>query len=156
MYIPDDSSEVRVRGWRTLAALHCDLERTLEGVLRPHGLSVVEYTVLEALARQDGWHLRMKQLARVAALSDSAATRMVNRLEARGLLARVLCTTDRRGVSTELTAAGRDLLAAARPAHDAALCRALEESPLIGELAALLGSLAEAGRPAKDAGGVCN
>ncbi|MFF9019213.1 hypothetical protein [Streptomyces eurythermus] len=88
-----------MRGWRALAALHCDLERTQEGVLCPHGLPVVEYTVPEAPARQDGWHLRMKQRARVAALSGSAATRVVNRLEARGLPARVLCTTDRRGVS---------------------------------------------------------
>ena len=27
-------------------------------------LSVVEYTVLDALSRQDGWHMRMQQLAR--------------------------------------------------------------------------------------------
>ncbi|MFI2612540.1 MarR family winged helix-turn-helix transcriptional regulator [Kitasatospora sp. NPDC018619] len=132
-----------MHGWRTLTALHCDLEKALEGALRPHGLSVVEYTVLEALSRQDGWHMRMKQLARVAALSDSAATRMVNRLEQRGLLCRVLCTTDRRGVSTELTEDGRKLLAEAGPAHDAMLCRALEESPLTGELAALLRALEE-------------
>ncbi|WP_349017191.1 MarR family winged helix-turn-helix transcriptional regulator [Streptomyces luteolus] len=132
-----------MRGWRTLAALHCDLERALEGALRPHGLSVVEYTVLEALNRQDGWHLRMKQLARVAALSDSAATRMVNRLEERGLLCRVLCTTDRRGVFTELTEDGRKLLAEAGPGHDATLCQALEQSPLIGELAELLRALEE-------------
>ncbi|GAA2729649.1 hypothetical protein [Streptomyces nogalater] len=84
----------------------------------------------------------------MAALSDGAATRMDNRLEARGPPARVLCVTDRHGFSTELTAAGRDLPAAARPAHDAALCRALEEPPLIGELAAPLGTLAKAGEPA--------
>ena len=42
--------EIRARGWRTLAALHglidTELERSLQ---REHGLSVVEFTVLDAL-----------------------------------------------------------------------------------------------------------
>ena len=40
--------------------------------------------MLDALSRQDGWHMRMQQLARAAALSPSATTRLVNRLEDRG------------------------------------------------------------------------
>lgn len=96
---------------------------------------------MEALGRRNGWQLRRKQLARVAALSDSATTRMVNRLEERGLLRRELCGTDRRGVYPALTPAGRELLAGARPDHDAALCRKLEGSPLIDELAAILQGL---------------
>lgn len=40
-------------------------------------LSVVEYTVLNALSRQDGWHLRMQQLAPATALSPSATTRLL-------------------------------------------------------------------------------
>jgi DNA-binding MarR family transcriptional regulator len=109
--------------WRTLNALHglveAELERTLDG------LSLVEYTVLDALSEQDERHLRMQEVARVAALSSSAATRLVNRLEARGLIARVLCDDDRRGIYSELTDAGREALEAARPGHDAALARAM-------------------------------
>ena len=59
--------------------------------------------MLDALARQDGWHMRMQQLARASALSPSATTRLVNRLEERGLLTRILCADDRRGIYTELT-----------------------------------------------------
>ena len=87
MGIADDAVEVRAQGWRTLAALHGLIETALERALQAgHDLSVVEFTVLDALIRQDGWHMRMAQLARAAALSSSATTRLVNRLEDRGLL----------------------------------------------------------------------
>lgn len=147
MGIADDAVELRTRGWRTLAALHGLLESALEDALRSHHqLSVVEYTVLDALSRQDGWHMRMQQLARVAALSASASTRLVTRLENRGLLRRILCADDRRGIYTELTRAGRDLLETARPTHD----RVLEESLTLAadqpELAALARAVHEPAR----------
>ena len=87
--------------------------------------------MLDALSRQDGWHLRMTQLARAAALSSSAATRLVNRLEDRGLLTRILCADDRRGIYTELTAAGSTLLDEARPTHHQVLEEARSEHPNI-------------------------
>eukprot|EP01133_Synstelium_polycarpum_P024988 gene24988-29988_t len=111
--------------------------------LREHKLSVVEYTVLDALSRQDGWHMRMAQLARAAALSSSATTRLVNRLEDRGLLTRILCADDRRGIYTELTPAGRELLESARPTHDATLEAALDEACKTPELAPLVRALHE-------------
>ena len=142
MGIKDDAVEVRAQGWRTLAALHgmieTELERALSGQV---GLSVVEYTVLEALSRQDGWHMRMQQLARATALSPSATTRLVTRLEDRGLLTRILCADDRRGIYTELTTAGRRLYEQAKPVHDEALERVLQEADQQPELAALVTAL---------------
>ena len=83
MSIADDAVEIRAHGWRTLVALHGLIDADLEKALQDeHGLSVVEYTVMDALSRQDGWHMRMSQLSRAAALSGSATTRLVNRLEA--------------------------------------------------------------------------
>ncbi|MGW0042585.1 MarR family winged helix-turn-helix transcriptional regulator [Rhodococcus sp. NPDC003348] len=142
MGIADDAVEVRAQGWRTLAALHGLLDTELERALqREHDLSVVEYTVLDALGRQDGWHMRMAQLARAAALSSSATTRLVNRLESRGLLARYLCEDDRRGIYTEVTEAGRALLDRARPTHDATLEQALDKACATPELAPLVAAL---------------
>lgn len=142
MGIADDAVEIRSQGWRTLAALHglieSELEKTLSNAVQ---LSVVEYTVLDALSRQHGWHMRMQQLGRAAALSASATTRLVNRLEERGLLTRVLCADDRRGVYTELTASGQKLLAEARPLHDATLERALRGAREVPELASLVDAL---------------
>ncbi|RIJ76155.1 MarR family transcriptional regulator [Nakamurella silvestris] len=136
MGIADDAVEIRAQGWRTLAALHGLIETTLEKALQAQfQLSVVEYTVLDALSRQHGWHMRMQQLARAAALSSSATTRLVTRLEDRGLLTRILCVDDRRGIYTELTDAGRQLLDTARPIHDEALAAALEAACEVDELA---------------------
>ena len=149
MGIADDAVEVRAQGWRTLAALHGLLESALERELTSaHDLSVVEYTVLDALSRQDGWHLRMSQLARAAALSSSATTRLVTRLEDRKLLKRILCEDDRRGIYTELTPAGSRLLAAARPTHDRVLEQALEQAVQTPELAPLVDALHRLPAPA--------
>jgi DNA-binding MarR family transcriptional regulator len=140
--IADDAVEIRAQGWRTLAALYGLIDSALEKALQAgHDLSVVEYTVLDALSRQDGWHMRMQQLARAAALSSSATTRLVTRLEERGLLARFLCQDDRRGIYTELTEQGRALLTRARPAHDSVLEAALSEAELAPELAPLVDAL---------------
>lgn len=118
-----------------------DLERALQA---KHGLSVVEFTVLDALGRQDGWHMRMAQLARAAALSSSATTRLVTRLEDRALLTRILCADDRRGIYTELTAAGEKLLNEAHPTHDAVLQEALENAAKVPEFKDLVTALAPA------------
>jgi DNA-binding MarR family transcriptional regulator len=142
MGIADDAVEIRAQGWRTLAALHGFIENALERALQAeHGISVVEFTVLDALNRQDGWHMRMQQLARAAALSSSATTRLVTRLEDRGLLTRVLCQDDRRGIYTELTAEGRSLLQAARPTHDRVLEETLAEAAERPELSHLAEAL---------------
>ena len=144
MAIADDAVEVRAQGWRTLAALHGRLEEALEKSLQAEfGLSVVEYTVLDTLARQDGWHMRMQQVARAAALSQSATTRLVTRLENRGLLSRYLCPDDRRGIYSQITDKGRDLLERARPVHDATLKEALDTAAALPELARLVDALHE-------------
>jgi DNA-binding MarR family transcriptional regulator len=140
--IADDAVEVRAHGWRTLAALHALIETELERALqREHELSVVEFTVLDTLSRQDGWHMRMQQLAGAAALSSSATTRLVTRLEDRGLLTRVLCADDRRGIYTELTAPGRELLGRARPTHDRVLEESLARAEQTPELRPLVAAL---------------
>lgn len=144
MGIGDDAVQVRAQGWRTLASLHGMIETRLERELSAAaGISVVEYTVLDALSRQDGWHMRMQQLGRAAALSASATTRLVNRLEDRGLLTRIVCADDRRGIYTELTAAGRALLVQARPVHDDVLREVLGEAAGVPELTFLVRALAE-------------
>ncbi|MFJ6415623.1 MarR family winged helix-turn-helix transcriptional regulator [Paeniglutamicibacter sp. NPDC091659] len=143
MGIKDDAVQIRAQGWRTLAALHNLIEGELERALQAkHGLSVVEFTVLDALGRQDGWHMRMAQLARAAALSSSAITRLVTRLEDRGLLTRILCMDDRRGIYTELTAAGEKLLNEAHPTHDTVLREALENAARVPELQDLVTAVA--------------
>lgn len=107
--------------WRTLNSLHGHLENAAAKALAEFDLSLVEFTVLDILEEQANGHMRMQDVALVAGLTTGATTRLVNRLEERVLLRRVLCDSDRRGIYTELTAEGLALLARARPRHDDAI-----------------------------------
>ncbi|MFH8978632.1 MarR family winged helix-turn-helix transcriptional regulator [Streptomyces sp. NPDC017890] len=107
--------------WRQLNAAHGRIVDALTRALAEVELSVVEFTVLDVIHQQINGHLRMQDVAQVSGLTTGATTRLVSRLEGRGLLRRVLCDFDRRGTFSELTDAGRTLLARARPLHDAAL-----------------------------------
>ncbi|QUH01404.1 MarR family transcriptional regulator [Saccharopolyspora erythraea] len=142
MSLSDDAAEARAQGWRALAALHARIETRIERSLQhEHDLSVSEFTVLDVLSRQDGWHMRMQQLANAVVLSQSATTRLVTRLEKLGLLRRYLCEDDRRGIYTEVSESGQKLLAAARPTHDTALREAMDEASDVPELAPLVRAL---------------
>jgi DNA-binding MarR family transcriptional regulator len=107
--------------WRALNSLHGHLENAATKALAEFDLSLVEFTVLDILQEQVNGHMRMQDVALVAGLTTGATTRLVNRLEERGLLRRLLCDSDRRGIYTELTPEGLELLARARPRHDAAI-----------------------------------
>ncbi|MEU2207954.1 MarR family transcriptional regulator, partial [Streptomyces hygroscopicus] len=89
----------------------------------------------------EGGHLQMKQLADSVVLSQSATTRLVTRLEDRGLLSRYICPSDRRGIYTDVSAEGLKLLEEARPTNDAALREALADAARRPELAPLVAAV---------------
>ena len=99
---------------RAHAHLVRELDRELEAV---HGLPLTQYEVLIRLADAPDGRLRMSELARSVYLSQSGVTRLVDRLEARGLVVREPCPEDRRGLHAHMTDEGRELLAQARPTH---------------------------------------
>ncbi|MFF7247395.1 MarR family winged helix-turn-helix transcriptional regulator [Embleya sp. NPDC008237] len=135
------------QGWCALAALHNRIEAHIERALQSeHDLSVREFSVLDVLNRQDGYHLRMNELSDAVVLSQSATTRLVTRLEERGLLSRYLCDTDRRGIYTEVTTTGCNLLAVARPTHDKALRESLADAEQRPDLAPLVEAVKSLGR----------
>ncbi|MFJ2178637.1 MULTISPECIES: MarR family winged helix-turn-helix transcriptional regulator [unclassified Streptomyces] len=137
------------QGWCALSLLHGRIETHIERALQTgHDLSVREYSLLDVLSRQhdgEGGHLQMKQVAEAVVLSQSATTRLVTRLEDRGLLTRYLCPTDRRGIYTNVSEAGLRLLAEARPTNDTALREALDEAAKNPELAPLVRAVASRG-----------
>ncbi|MEU0631432.1 MarR family transcriptional regulator [Streptomyces sp. NPDC005989] len=138
-------------GWCALSLLHGRIGSRLERVLQAgHGLSVREYSLLDVLSRQHdgaGGHLQMKQVADAVVLSQSATTRLVTRLEDRGLLLRYLCPTDRRGIYTNVSGQGLRLLEEARPTNEAALREALTEAARDSQLAPLVRAVEETGAP---------
>lgn len=141
--------------WCALSVLHGRIEARIERALQTgHDLSVREFSLLDVLSRQhdgEGGHLQMKQVADAVVLSQSATTRLVTRLEERGLLSRYLCPTDRRGIYTDVSPDGLALLEAARPTNAAALREALDLAAADPQLAPLVTAVEElrgAGRAA--------
>ncbi|MFE7113517.1 MarR family winged helix-turn-helix transcriptional regulator [Streptomyces sp. NPDC057575] len=142
MTTTDPALTALANGWAALYLLYGRIEAHIERALQAgHGLSVREYSLLDVLSRQhdgEGEHLQMKQVADTVVLSQSATTRLVARLEDRGLLSRYLCPTDRRGIYTDVSDAGLKLLQEARPTNDTALREALDEASRNPELAPLV------------------
>lgn len=138
------------QGWCALSLLHERIQAHIERVmLAKHDLSVREFSLLNVLSRQhkgEGGHLQMKQVADAIVLSQSATTRLVTRLEERGLLARCFCPADRRGIYTTVTEKGIGTLKAARPTNDAALHEALKEASRDPQLKPLVEALEAIGR----------
>ncbi|HWF54598.1 MAG TPA: MarR family transcriptional regulator [Solirubrobacteraceae bacterium] len=73
-----------------------------------HGLTLSQYALLETLAEADV--ARVAQLAEEAGITASTATRILDALERRGIVARQRDEDDRRAVAVTLTPQGRDLL----------------------------------------------
>ncbi|MGW5815935.1 MarR family winged helix-turn-helix transcriptional regulator [Streptomyces noursei] len=138
----DPAMTALAHGWSALSLLHGRIEGSVERALQAaHQLSAREYALLDVLSRQhdgEGGHLQMRQVADSVVLSQSATTRLVTRLEDRGLLSRYLCPTDRRGIYTDVTDDGRRLLEEARPTHNTALRKALDQAATEPALAPLV------------------
>ncbi|MFI0941664.1 MarR family winged helix-turn-helix transcriptional regulator [Streptomyces sp. NPDC021020] len=145
MTATDPAMTALAGGWCALSLLHGRIEAHIERALQTdHELSVREFSLLDVLSRQhdgEGGHLQMKQVADAVVLSQSATTRLVTRLEERGLLSRYLCPTDRRGIYTDVTPAGAELLDAARPTNNAALREALDQAAQDPQLARLVSAV---------------
>ncbi len=111
-------SPVELQAWQGLLRVHGALTGALDGELRAeHGLSLTCYEVLTRLADAPVGRLRMTELAESVLLSRSGLTRLVDRLEAEGLIERRECPDDARGAFATITRGGRSLLERARQTH---------------------------------------
>lgn len=98
--------EAALNLWKTADAL----EQAMAGMLKPFGLSATQYNVLRILrgAAKDG--LACGEIAGRMISRDPDITRLVDRLEARGLVTRSRDTKDRRVVTTRISDGGLKLL----------------------------------------------
>jgi DNA-binding MarR family transcriptional regulator len=95
-----------------------ELDRRLD---EEHRIGVNEFDVLITLDNAEDRRLRMTDLADAVMLSSGGLTRLVGRLESRGLVRRIQDSADGRGFHATLTDAGSAGLAAARLTHDAVI-----------------------------------
>ena len=112
--------------WREILDRHarvsCALTHALE---HQHGLGMSEFEVLERLASEGDCSVRVAEIAEHVHLSQSALSRVIDRLEKHGLVKRGVCENDRRAIFAELTDEGRERYEAARPTHREVLEREL-------------------------------
>jgi DNA-binding MarR family transcriptional regulator len=120
-----------VTAWREMSACHAAACAALERELgERHGLGISDFEVLERLAESEGRKFRAQDLAEAVHLSQSALSRLVDRLARHGLVERCGCDVDRRGVYVVLTEAGERRHAEAVPTHRDVLARHLPASML--------------------------
>jgi DNA-binding MarR family transcriptional regulator len=112
--------------WRGIldrhARVQCALTQALE---HQHGLGMSEFEVLERLADEGDCSVRVAEIGEHVHLSQSALSRVIDRLEKHGLVRRGTCENDRRAIFAELTDEGRERYEAARPTHREVLEREL-------------------------------
>jgi DNA-binding MarR family transcriptional regulator len=98
--------EAQVALHRTADRLHWRLSE----LLKPHGLSPTQYNALRILRGAKDEGRACSEIAERMINRDPDITRLVDRLERRGLVARSREGRDRRVITTRITAAGLTLL----------------------------------------------
>lgn len=127
----DVTQDNAVAAWREMAACHAAACAALERELgERHGLGVSDFEVLERLAESEQHKFRAQDLAEAVHLSQSALSRLVDRLARHGLVERCGCDQDRRGIYVVLTEAGEQRHGEAAPTHRGVLARTLPAAML--------------------------
>ncbi|MDZ4797061.1 MAG: MarR family transcriptional regulator [Bryobacteraceae bacterium] len=100
------------------------VQQDIADVLRPHDLSAVQYNALRILRGSGREGAHCKDVGERMVTRDPDITRLVDRLQKRGLVERTRGARDRRFVTVSITAEGLSLLASLDgPVQDAAVRR---------------------------------
>src|SRR5574341_775451 len=93
----------RLAAWAAFLRAHAAIKAKLEReLLTERDLPLTWYEVLLHVDAFGGG-MRMQELARSVLLSKSGLTRLVDRMEAAGLVVRRTCESDRRGAFVDIT-----------------------------------------------------
>lgn len=134
-----------LRAWARLMRAQATTKRELATELQEqHDLSMSAYEALYVLSRAEGRRLKRVDLAERLVLTPSGVTRLLEGLEAAGLIEKVACETDLRVSYARLTAAGFEKLEQASCGHTGSIRTLFEDHLDEGEietLAELLGKL---------------
>ena len=104
-------SPEHIRAWRLLIESQALVVERIEAALAEAELPPLAwYDVLWAVRETPGRRLRQSRLADAVVMSRSGLSRLVDRIEAAGLLRREASPSDRRGTEIVLTDEGRAML----------------------------------------------
>jgi DNA-binding MarR family transcriptional regulator len=103
--------------WRAHLEVGRLLGYAMERGLQPFGLAINDYTILVELSEAPERRLRMTDLATATLQSKSRLSHQITRMETAGLVARVDCPGDRRGLYAVLTDHGWETMRRVAPEH---------------------------------------
>lgn len=128
-----------------LLRAHAAATRALSAdLVAEHGLTINDYEALLHLSRAEDGRMRRVDLAGRLLLTASGVTRLLDGLEAAGLVERGACSADRRVTYAVLTDAGRERLETASASHLSAVHELFTQhlsNDELEQLATLLGRL---------------
>ncbi len=135
---PGVLADERLTAVGLLVEAQAALVRVLDAELRRDvGMPLSTYEALIRLGRSPGRRLRQVELSRQLSLTTGGITRMIDRLEAAGLVRRTTSAADRRASYAQLTELGLETLVCATEVHLVSLQRHLVD-PLGAEGVAAL------------------
>jgi DNA-binding MarR family transcriptional regulator len=118
MTTPTNVDPAKLAAWRSFCIAHARLTDQIAREMEAEaGLSLNWYEVLLSLENAPDHQMRMHELAESLLLSRSATTRFAERMERAGLVRRVRCNSDRRGMWIVPTEEGRAAFRVAAPIH---------------------------------------
>lgn len=126
------------RVWRRWLSTHVDINSaTARQLAADNELSLPEYQVMVVLSEAEDRRMRMAALADSIRWDRSRLTHQINRMEKRGLVAKMVCSEDRRGAYVTLTDEGFATIRAAAPGHVEQVRSVFFEALSADEVAAL-------------------
>jgi len=106
----EGTASLEERAYLALLRVSDRLEGRMAEWLKPHGLSPTQYNALRILRGAGADGLPCSEVGARMISRDSDITRLVDRMEKRGLVTRTRATKDRRVVRASITSAGLELL----------------------------------------------
>lgn len=104
--------------WRAMMDAAKAVERAMDTrLLTTEEISSADFSVLVQLSEADGGVVRMRELCEGLKWDRSRMSHQITRMEKRGLVTKLRCANDSRGIDVELTAHGRDVIERAAPDH---------------------------------------
>jgi DNA-binding MarR family transcriptional regulator len=146
--MPTDSEDRWMPAWLALVRTHTRLWDLVEAQMRrEHGLTMARYDVLAHLDVAGG-RLGLSELAASLLLSPSGLSKLLDRMEASGLVRRDPDPRDARAAFAAITPHGRSLARKARRGHHAFLQRTFGDALGDRDLADLTGIMSRLSPPA--------
>ncbi|NHU85069.1 MarR family transcriptional regulator [Kocuria sp. JC486] len=139
--VPRWLTEQEQRTWRNFLFGARSLLRGIDRqLLRDSDLSGAEYDVLVPLSESPSGRMRSRDLLEFLGWERSRLSHLLTRMSRRGLVARLPCPDDARGLDVLITPKGTQAIESAAPAH-LAMVRAVLMDELTDEEAAAINSI---------------